>query len=375
MLSDGTWTYSWERGRLLDSMTNGSTTWSYTYNNDGMRVRRTDGTTTYTYFYNGDLLRYVDINGTKLYFVLDASGQPIEVSYVPAGTTATQIYYYVLNQQGDVTAILNTSGLPVVQYTYDAWGNVLSITGSMASTLGTQNPFRYRSYVYDEETGLYYLQSRYYDPEIGRFINADALVSTGQDLLGNNMFAYCGNNPVNRYDPTGNRYCQVSAFDCWGIVTLVCVALKSQAAYYSVQAKEKYNGDTVSVYERGDPNASQKKINAEIYSPSEGTSNISIDKSLEITSGYEMDAILDVIIESEYYSEDVYGSKKFMKAQWVAHNIAHSVASSGDLGYRIMQTLSGSKTPTISSSKLDLRSTNNLLRRQRALYTIISWIC
>ena len=211
MLSDGTWTYSWERGRRLDSMTNGSTTWSYTYNNDGMRVGRTDGTTTYTYFYNGDLLRYVDINGTKLYFVLDASGQPIEVSYVPAGTTGTQIYYYVMNLQGDVTAILNTSGLPVVQYTYDAWGNVLSITGSMASTLGTQNPFRYRSYVYDQETELYYLQSRYYDPEIGRFINADALVSTGQGLLGNNMFAYCRNNPVCRKDIPGTT--DVDIFD------------------------------------------------------------------------------------------------------------------------------------------------------------------
>ena len=105
-------------------------------------------------------------------------------------------YYYVTNLQGDVIAILNSMGAVVVQYTYDAWGNVLSTTGSMASTLGTLNPIRYRGYVYDSESGLYYLQSRYYDPEVGRFINADALVSTGQGILGNNMFAYCGNNPV-----------------------------------------------------------------------------------------------------------------------------------------------------------------------------------
>ena len=76
----------------------------------------------------------------------------------------------------------------------------------MASTLGEVNPLTYRGYVYDHETGLYYLQSRYYDPEIGRFFNADAFASTGQGLLGNNMFAYCGNNPVNCGDPTGHAY-------------------------------------------------------------------------------------------------------------------------------------------------------------------------
>ena len=74
---------------------------------------------------------------------------------------------------------------------------------SIASTLGVHNPLRYRGYVYDQETGLYYLQSRYYNPEWGRFISADTYVSTGQGLLGNNMFAYCGNNPVKMYDKTG----------------------------------------------------------------------------------------------------------------------------------------------------------------------------
>lgn len=74
-----------------------------------------------------------------------------------------------------------------MEYTYDAWGNLLSTTGGMALTLGAYNPLRYRGYVYDTETGFYYLQSRYYDPELGRFLNADVLVSTGQGLLGNNM--------------------------------------------------------------------------------------------------------------------------------------------------------------------------------------------
>ena len=102
-----------------------------------------------------------------------------------------------------MVAILDSSGNPVVGYAYDAWGNILSVTGSMASTLGRLNPLTYRGYVYDWETGLYYLQSRYYNPEWGRFLNADSFVSTGQGIVGNNMFAYCGNNPVNFTDPTG----------------------------------------------------------------------------------------------------------------------------------------------------------------------------
>ena len=91
----------------------------------------------------------------------------------------------------------------MVEYTYDAWGNLLSVTGSLANTLGADNPLRYRGYVYDTQTRLYYLQSRYYDPEVGRFLNADALVSTGQGVLGNNMFSYCQNNPSNYSDPAG----------------------------------------------------------------------------------------------------------------------------------------------------------------------------
>ena len=116
------------------------------------------------------------------------------------------VYYYVTNLQGDVMAILNSSGTEVVRYSYNAWGKKRNISGTMESTVGTYNPLRYRGYVYDQETDLYYLQSRYYNPAIGRFINADAFASTGDGVMGNNMFVYCGNNPVNRVDKTGERY-------------------------------------------------------------------------------------------------------------------------------------------------------------------------
>lgn len=133
----------------------------------------------------------------KLLFSYDANGNAVAVNY--NGTYD----YYVRNGQNDVIRLIDGSNNAVVEYTYDSWGRLLSCTGSLASTLGTQNPFRYRGYVYDTETGLYYLQTRYYDPEVGRFINADVYVSTGQGVLGNNMYLYCGNNPVVRADDEG----------------------------------------------------------------------------------------------------------------------------------------------------------------------------
>ena len=137
------------------------------------------------------------VGSNSLYFTYDANGTPLTVTY--NGTT----YYYATNLQGDITAILNSAGTAVVTYTYDAWGNILDTDGKLSPTLGTLNPLRYRGYVYDVETGLYYLQSRYYNPEWGRFISADAYISTGQGVLGHNMFAYCLNNPIMYADPCG----------------------------------------------------------------------------------------------------------------------------------------------------------------------------
>ena len=105
-----------------------------------------------------------------------------------------------------MVGLVDAYGNTVVSYTYDAWGNPESTTGSMASTLGVDNPFRYRSYYFDTESGLYYLMSRYYDPVVGRFLNADRYVSTGQGITGNNMFVYCGNNSINRYDSDGKMF-------------------------------------------------------------------------------------------------------------------------------------------------------------------------
>ena len=145
-----------------------------------------------------------------LVFLYDDKGTPYGMFTVLDGVQ--QYFFYLYNAQGDVIAIIDDYAERVANYEYSAWGELLSVTGSKADTVGVLNPFRYRGYCYDTETGFYYVSSRYYDPEIGRWINADGYVSTGQGVLGNNMFAYCGNNPVNRVDHTGQFWSEIWEF-------------------------------------------------------------------------------------------------------------------------------------------------------------------
>ena len=135
-------------------------------------------------------------------FLYDESGKPFALKYSTDGTSF-QTYYYVLNLQGDVVKLIHyIPGFEyesVATYEYDAWGNIVSSSGRLAEI----NPLRYRGYYYDNETGFYYLQSRYYDPVNRRFINADGLISSNWSFGGLNMFAYCENDPVGRSDPSG----------------------------------------------------------------------------------------------------------------------------------------------------------------------------
>ena len=136
----------------------------------------------------------------KLHFFYDAQSRPAKVSYNGV------LYTYVHNLQGDVVGLLDNSGNLVVEYKYDAWGKLLSTTGSMADTLGKRNPFRYRGYVYDEETGLYNVESRLYNPVFCRFLNCDTsdnLEYSIDSLSDKNLYNYCDNNPISRYDSNG----------------------------------------------------------------------------------------------------------------------------------------------------------------------------
>ena len=151
------------------------------------------------YLWQGSKLVSEYYDGKELEFFYDESGNPCAFSYKASSTATPVTYYYLTNLQGDITGILDSSGTSVAAYTYNAWGKLLSSSGNMASI----NPLRYRGYYYDAETGLYYVSSRYYDPEIGRWINADDYASNGQGFVGTNMFAYCLNNPVIYADSTG----------------------------------------------------------------------------------------------------------------------------------------------------------------------------
>ena len=214
-LNDDTWTYVWQAGRQLKSMSkteNGNTVIiEFSYNYAGIRtkkVRKVNSVVTETteYILNGKYI--VDMIHTDhlssivhaMHFYYDAQGNVILVDFNGAK------YSYIHNLQGDVIGLMDGSGNLVVQLKYDSWGKPTSLTGSMASTLGELEPFGYRGYVWDKDTDLYYLRSRYYSASVSRFINSDtALTSTS---ISTNIWYYCNNNPVCLLDDDG--------FDPWG---------------------------------------------------------------------------------------------------------------------------------------------------------------
>lgn len=187
-------TAEWTRGRSLIRL--GNTT--FTYDASGKRLSK--NTTQYVYDSQGTLLCQSD----GLSFHYDAMGL---VRLSDNGTD----YYYRKDLQGNIVALLDNSGNIVVEYVYDAWGNHKALGADGAEItdpahIGNRNPFRYCSYYYDVETGLYYLSSRYYDPELRRFINADSIAYADPETIGGlNLYAYCLNNPVMYTDPTGTK--------------------------------------------------------------------------------------------------------------------------------------------------------------------------
>lgn len=148
----------------------------------------------------------------KFYYSYDANGILYNVRYTLTDGGTEYSYYYTHNSRGDIVGIYNGAGELKAHYEYDAWGNVISITDNNGNAItnpnhiGNLNPFRYRGYYYDTESGFYYLMSRYYDPVTHRFINADGYFQSGGNILDANMHSYCGNNSIMFADPTGLCY-------------------------------------------------------------------------------------------------------------------------------------------------------------------------
>ena len=209
------YTFTWE-GRQMQTATKGNTTWTYTYNADGLRTGKTDGSTTYSYKWNENGQLSSMVCGTSsAWFYYDHEGKPLYMEYADGNDECSGTYRYILNLQGDVVGLYDlTRDCMAMTYTYDAWGRELSWSTLNSGYAGLLygNPLTYRGYIYDRETGFYYLQSRYYDPSVGRFLNADGYILTGPGIIGHNMFACCGNNPVNRVDPTGHFWSEIWEF-------------------------------------------------------------------------------------------------------------------------------------------------------------------
>ena len=234
------WSYTWDGRQLIDITADGGLPrFTFAYNSDGIRTQKgvaqswdewiyhdytLDGTTILKETIYNEAYGMVS-NSRDIYYYYDESGTPIGLNW------NGEDYYYYKNIFGDVLGIMDSAGSMVVRYTYDAWGNPISTTGAMASTLGRDNPFRYRGYYYDVETGLYYLNARYYNPEWGRFISIDP-VFDASSAVGCNMYVYCGSDPVNRVDPAGESWWDVLG----AIVTAVAIVAVTVVAAAAVIA-------------------------------------------------------------------------------------------------------------------------------------------
>ena len=233
----------------------------FTYNADGIRTSK-----------NG---RQYLLNGSQIFgeqwkegrfehlliYLYDENGSPIGLKFrkVQYQADVFDCFFFEKNLQGDIIAIYNASGTKIGTYTYDAWGNctvttTAGITELESTVVNTYNPFRYRGYYYDVETGFYYLQSRYYNPTWGRFLNADGYVSTGQGLLGYNMYAYCNNNPVSFIDPQGDSLLGVIALFTLGIGSVLGLSSCSNSSQISSSNNNSETNTTIKSSNERDAN-------------------------------------------------------------------------------------------------------------------------
>lgn len=198
------YTYTWEEGRQLKSIAGNNKSISFKYNDSGIRTEKAVDGIVIKYYITGNKITFEDNGTDSTYYTYDDEGKLISMNLNGVE------YYYIRNGQKDITGLFDSSAVQVVSYLYDSWGRLVSIKDQdgadvtdNADHVGYKNPYRYRGYRYDSETGLYYLNSRYYNPEWGRYLNTDAVAGKTGVLLSHNLFAYSMNNPINMEDPNG----------------------------------------------------------------------------------------------------------------------------------------------------------------------------
>ena len=201
LLADGKRTYTWQMGSQLAKVTGDGLEAAYTYDASGIRTSKTVNGVKTEYLTAGSRILAEKKNGTWQQYLYDGDGQLTAMTY------KGKDYYFIRDNLRVITGLVDSEGKAVVNYRYNSWGKLLSITGSMAESLGKDNPYRYKGYYYDEETGMYYLKNRYYDPEICRFISADdvtVMIDSPMSLGDKNLYAYSDNDPINKKDEDGD---------------------------------------------------------------------------------------------------------------------------------------------------------------------------
>ena len=313
-----TWT-----GRQLRTLTQNGKQNTYKYDVDGLRLEKTAGGVTTEYQYvNGQLLGEKRSNGVVLRYTYDALGALSGIQYKnAAGVTTNYIVRCTLS--GDVDQIFDTKGSLVARYIYDTWGNTLSVTDASGKAItdplhiASINPIRYRGYYYDAETGLYYLQSRYYDTSTRRFLNADTLLGANAGAA-YNLFAYCGNNPVNAQDDNGQYPVEVNEKSYERKMQNITQWYVSKKQYDKAQYSAQMRANKVMRKYNFKAKNPEDDILCELTFGNNGTAQVT--NSYRVTSAKDIQKVCEIMLDTDFSSLSPYIATGYYHSEWAWHN-------------------------------------------------------
>ncbi len=317
-------TMLWE-GRNLTGFYDSDSAAIYAYDSSGIRTMKLhDGEVYYYYYVEGKLMSET-CSQYDLFYTYDSRGNLSGIKKVDANGTTTN-YGVLSNMFGDVLGIFDLSGNLLAKYTYDSWGNLLSITNASGTDITAtdgiwlQNSIRYRGYVYDNESGWYYLQSRYYDPEICRFINADGMITSNNNFV-INLFAYANCNPIANIDPTGCFSMSALTQFYETAVGFISDVNNSPARYYDDKTLETIDY-IVSLTETGVISYYDDILNAIIQNASLGLNNSLDDISKAFGFVSDKFGLFSLLVDAVNVVWDYNTYKDDMDSFWTSTNIS-----------------------------------------------------
>ena len=236
-------------------------------------------------------------------------------------------FWFEKNLQGDIVAVYNSAGIKVISYSYDAWGNCITKHHNLTGTnsYATFNPFRYRGYYFDSELGFYYLNSRYYNPIIGRFLNADVYVSTGQGLLGYNMFAYCNNSPIIYIDPFGEDTIYVCSFKDLEVVGHAFLLIQDENGVWYYTDYGYYADETVQTFSLEDYSNDPYEYLKAKHIETKTITKKYLFGLITITKTYTVNAYTSLYIEGDF-SEALELAKEYQETGYGEYKVLSTIA-------------------------------------------------